>query len=100
MSLYEYDPAGANTNGNNTPTNNGAQQIMTYDTPPPMVTYRDATPIMPNTPPVARLPARTRKTSNNDAATKHRDRDNVPSSKHRDHNNIPSSRHHDEEHHK
>jgi hypothetical protein len=84
VSLYEYDPAGANTNGNNTPTNNGAPQIVTYDAPPPMVTYHGATPIVPDTPPVARPPARTRKTSDNDATTKHRDRDNVPSSKHRD----------------
>ncbi|KAJ7780338.1 hypothetical protein B0H14DRAFT_3586294, partial [Mycena olivaceomarginata] len=84
VSLYEYDPAGANTNGNNTPTNNGAPQIVTYDAPPPMVTYHDATPVVPDTPPVARPPARTRKTNDNDAATEHRDRDNVPSSKHRD----------------
>jgi hypothetical protein len=28
VTLYEYDPAGANTDGNNTPTNYGALQIV------------------------------------------------------------------------
>ncbi|KAJ7751181.1 hypothetical protein B0H14DRAFT_3602820 [Mycena olivaceomarginata] len=46
VTLYEYDPAGANTDSNNTPTN-GTPQIVTYNALPLMVTYHDATPIVP-----------------------------------------------------
>ncbi|KAJ7888132.1 hypothetical protein B0H14DRAFT_3856133 [Mycena olivaceomarginata] len=46
VTLYEYDPAGANTDSNNTPTN-GAPQIVTYNALPLIVTYNDATPIVP-----------------------------------------------------